>query len=306
MNAPAPTPGIGSPGIDHVVHCVADLDRAAARFEALGFTLTPRAQHPFGTGNRLAQLQGDFIELLSMTQPADVPEAGPGAFSFGAYNRDFLDRQGPGMSMLALKTKSWQDDRQRLRGAGIELFDPFAFGRTATQPDGTTVKFDFRLTFAPDPGFAEAVMFTCDHRHPPAQFWKADYQRHENTARNIDAVYMVAAEPAAHRPFLEKLFGTADETTDGLMVSLGDGGARLYLSGPEALARDLGGAVPPIPDGGGARFAGYGIAVDDPGAVEDRLAAADIDARPGAGVAQGCLVVPPDAGFGAALAFRGG
>jgi catechol 2,3-dioxygenase-like lactoylglutathione lyase family enzyme len=40
--------------IDHVVLAVRDLDRAAARYEQLGFTLTPRASHedrvlaPFG------------------------------------------------------------------------------------------------------------------------------------------------------------------------------------------------------------------------------------------------------------------
>ena len=41
---------------DHFVLAVNDLDQASEFFERIGFTLTPRAQHLFGTGNRLAKL----------------------------------------------------------------------------------------------------------------------------------------------------------------------------------------------------------------------------------------------------------
>lgn len=46
-----------------------DLDAAAASYEDLGFTLTPRAFHPdnMGTSNRLAQFKDEtFIELLEV------------------------------------------------------------------------------------------------------------------------------------------------------------------------------------------------------------------------------------------------
>ncbi|NIQ53863.1 MAG: VOC family protein, partial [Gammaproteobacteria bacterium] len=42
--------------IDHLVHAVDDLDAAAAAYEDLGFLVTPRADHPFGTSNRLVIL----------------------------------------------------------------------------------------------------------------------------------------------------------------------------------------------------------------------------------------------------------
>ena len=48
-------------GIDHLVLCVRDLNRARRLYERLGFTVTPRALHPFGTGNHLIQCEGNFI-----------------------------------------------------------------------------------------------------------------------------------------------------------------------------------------------------------------------------------------------------
>ena len=93
------------PDIDHFVVTVPDLDRAAAAFEALGFTLTPRAQHPWGTANRLAQLPGgNFIELLAIDRSALIAPHGDG-FSFGAFSRDVL-AHGARPSMLVLATSS--------------------------------------------------------------------------------------------------------------------------------------------------------------------------------------------------------
>ena len=47
--------------IDHLVLCVRDLEAARAIYRRLGFTLTPPARHPWGTGNSLVQLQGNFL-----------------------------------------------------------------------------------------------------------------------------------------------------------------------------------------------------------------------------------------------------
>ena len=68
-------------GFDHLVWAVEDLDAAAAGLEALGFTVTPRARHPWGTENRLVQLDGFFLELLAIGEGADIPEAKGDVFS---------------------------------------------------------------------------------------------------------------------------------------------------------------------------------------------------------------------------------
>ena len=79
-------------GIDHLVLCVNDLEPGAAFYRQLGFTTTPRARHPWGTDNCLIQLNGSFIELLTVSRPSLISAAGPKTFSFGAFNQKFNDR----------------------------------------------------------------------------------------------------------------------------------------------------------------------------------------------------------------------
>src|ERR1700704_6469635 len=89
---------------DHLVLAANGLDRQRDFYARMGFTLTPRARHPFGTANSLVQLQGNFLELLSVADPAAISQAGPGSFSFGAYNQAFLEKR-EGFSVLVLASR---------------------------------------------------------------------------------------------------------------------------------------------------------------------------------------------------------
>ena len=60
--------------INHLVLAGQDLDALRGTYGALGFTLCPRGQHPFGTGNTVIQLERNYLELLAVTQPDDVIE----------------------------------------------------------------------------------------------------------------------------------------------------------------------------------------------------------------------------------------
>mgnify|MGYP003655999645 CR=1 FL=1 len=251
--------------IDHVVLAARDLAALSAFYERLGFTLTPQAQHPFGTGNRLAQLQGSFIELLSVTKPDEVPEAPPGDFSFGAYSREYL-KTGEGMSMLALTSDGWEVDRDRFERSGFKLHPPFAFGRKARLPDGSEVKLDFRLTFLTDPALPRAPFFTCNHRHPAEIFWKAHYQTHANGAQRLADVQMVAENPEAHIGLFKRLFGAVVPINGGICAGL-DSAAFCVLE-PEAFAETYPGVQPPAVPEGEVRFAGFRVDVDDLDAAE--------------------------------------
>jgi len=91
-------------GINHLVLAGYDLEAMRSHYAALGFTVMPRAQLPFGTGNSVIQLHGTYLEPLAITAPQDVAGHRPGHFSFGAFNRNYLKRH-EGFSMLVLDTR---------------------------------------------------------------------------------------------------------------------------------------------------------------------------------------------------------
>ena len=255
-------------GIDHLVLAVRDLDAAAQFYERLGFTLTPLAQHPFGTGNRLAQLQGCFLELLAVTQPKLITEVSEGNFSFGAYNRDFLEGR-EGLSMIALQSANWKADRANFQHNGLDLPTPFWFSRMATQPDGSEVEMGFDLTFVPRAEAPEAMFFTCCHRHAPEHFYKPDYQMHANGAKAIRSVSVTTDDAVRARDFLMSL------EFDCNLFDVSGGS-----SGPE-------------------RLAGYEITVENLEVARNQLESQDIPYVK----TPSSLVVAADDAFGAEITF---
>ncbi len=249
--------------LDHIVLSVRDLEAAGSRFEALGFTVTPRAQHGWGTANRLVQFSQDcFIEILTVDRPELLEAHGqslpPGSFDFGAFNRDYLARR-EGFSMLVL---SGQDSRADAADfAPIGGHPTFDFERQATLPDGSSAKVAFSLAFASDPGLPDSGFFTCHNRFPEV-FWKPDFQRHANGAANIARAVMAAPEPAAHAAFFTRFTGRP-----GLAI---EGGLRFPLGRQELLVVEPG-RIPDLFPGQRARQSGphlIGIQVDAEGPAE--------------------------------------
>jgi len=261
-------------GIDHIVHCVRDLDVAVARFAALGFTLTPRALHPFGTGNALVQLQGNFIELLAIVEPAKIGAAAAGGFSFGAFCRDALERR-EGMAMLVFESRDARADHGDFERAGLDAYPVFDFARKATLPDGAEAEVAFSLAFVTHPRMPQAAFFTCQ-QHAPEYFWKPEYQRHANGARTIAEIVMVAERPADWRGFLEGLqgVGSVGDADGGLAVRTNRG--RVSVLDETAFAARFPGETAPI-EREGPVFAAAVVSVADLDVLRERLAASDSD-----------------------------
>lgn len=289
--------------IDHLVLCVRDLGRAGEAYERLGFTLTPRAAHPWGTGNRLAQFGRNFLELLGLDDPARIAAAkqgefGPAQFSFGAFNRDFLARR-EGMSMLVFEGRDAEADRAEFARTGLADFARFDFSRDARLPDGATARVGFSLVFAARADWPEAAFFTCQ-QHAPEHFWKPAYQRHANTALNVTEVVMAASEPAAHADWLARLTGAeAAAVTGGHAFTAEDATgcpsrvtllshAALLARWPEA---QINAATP--------HFAGFRLGVADLAATESCLREGRVPHRK----AGATLVVPADYAFGCVIEF---
>ncbi|OKL43521.1 VOC family protein [Pseudovibrio exalbescens] len=209
--------------IDHVVLAGRSLERLASCWERLGFTLTPQAQHPWGTQNRLIQIGSSFLELLSVTPEASIPPAGEGEFSFGAFNAGFLKTR-EGASMLVLSSDSPDRDRTAFETAGLPTYKPFSFEREAVGPDGTVRPVGFDLTFtssglSPNTGF-----FTCYNRYPE-NFWQPEYAVHQNGAQQVLGVVFVADDPGDHHGFLKGFsgVGTANLSSLGITLELDQG-----------------------------------------------------------------------------------
>ena len=85
-------------GLDHVVVMVHDLDAAADRWRALGFTLSPRGTHSahLGTGNYTIMFGTDYVELLGVLQGT----------ALNAPSRGFLQRRGEGIERAAFTTRN--------------------------------------------------------------------------------------------------------------------------------------------------------------------------------------------------------
>ena len=279
---------------DHLVLCVADLDRARAFYTSMGFTLTPRALHPFGTANSLVQLQGNFLELLSVADRALIPKVEPGKFSFAAYNEAFLKKR-EGFSMLVFATSDAAADAAEFKKNRLSAYDVFHFGRQATLPDGSKAQVDFSLAFVTNPAMPEAAFFTCQ-QHAPQYFWRPEFQRHANGAVRIAEVVMSAARPDEHKSFFERLMQAPVEVSS-TGLSVGEGDERLTVLNQAGLASRF----PEIPHSGEApQYEAYGIEVADLAAVKTLLTAAGVAFRAG----PRSLVLPPSAAFGTAIEFK--
>lgn len=243
-------------GIDHLVLCGRDHQAMRNVYAALGFTLTPEARHPFGTGNSLIQLEGCFLELLSVFEPGNIPQPAAGQFSFAAFNRDFLAMR-EGMSMLVLDSTDARADVAAFRAAGLTTYEPFDFSRKARLPDGQDVTVGFSLAFATDPAMPDIAFFTCQ-QHAPEHFWKADYQRHANRALTILDVSLVAERPADHATFLSAFAGfPATASDDGITVRTARGNISCIM--PRAFEKHYFRAAPDVR--GGPCFGGFTIGV---------------------------------------------
>ncbi len=285
------------PGLDHLVLGARDLGAVGARFERMGFTLTPRAEHPFGTANQLAILDGNFIELLGVAAPERFPSASAERYSLGAHLDDFLARR-EGLAFVVLSSSDARADHRRFREAGLDTYEPVDFSRAAAQPGGGEATVSFSIVFALPPEAADAPHFVCQ-QHTPEYFWHGEYQAHPNGARGITEVVLVADRPADLTPYYVALVAPNAVHGEGRRLLVETGRGRIVVLPPEEIEARFPGLDVPVP---AAR----------PAIVAMTLACADLarvaGCLDGGAVAyarvEDCLRVGPEAAFGAVVEFR--
>ena len=221
-------------GLDHLVVAVRDLDAAGQALRDLGFTVTPENRHAWGTANRLVQLDGFFIELLSVAEPDKIPRP-PTSLFLRCLQPGF-----PGGTGRRQHAGSGQHGAGRWTGpefekAGLQLFEPFSFERLANLADGSTAcpsgsTFDLhtpirwlspghRLFHLPQPLSGEFL----ESRFSAPRQWCDGHPA---------AVYLVAADPSDHHEFLGGFTGQREMRATSLGLELKT--ARGRISGADA------------------------------------------------------------------------
>lgn len=117
--------------IDHVLIAVPDLEEAAGQYQRLGFHLTGGGVHPGrGTANRLAVLDPEYLELITVIQPED---AWPDLVAF-------LRQYGSGIYNFALASDDLDADlaafRQRAAAGLTDLRPEEAWEGALVTPGG--------------------------------------------------------------------------------------------------------------------------------------------------------------------------
>jgi catechol 2,3-dioxygenase-like lactoylglutathione lyase family enzyme len=207
-------------GIDHVVIVVADLDRAIASFEALGFTVVRGGRHTgLGTHNALiAFADGAYFELIAFRVPASTHRW------FAAVSN------GGGLTDFCMQTGDLDADAAIFKRAGTAVSEPFAMERE--RPDGYMLKWVLAVAEPPSAG---AVPFLIrditprDERVPRAR-------AHRNGAAGIRTLTVAVEDAAAPRAFYERVLGARGEVCR--REDLGAAGVRFVVA-PDAAQHEL-------------------------------------------------------------------
>jgi catechol 2,3-dioxygenase-like lactoylglutathione lyase family enzyme len=232
-------------GLDHVVVIVRDLDAAAAAWQKLGFTISPRGVHSahMGTANHTLMLGEDYLELMGIVAPTER----------NAPTRALLEKR-EGIERAAFTTTDAAAGVAALRARGLqEAIGPTDFSRPVELADGTKTEAKFATFQWPlDERPGGLRIFACQH-FTRAAVWLPELQRHANGAHRIDHVEMLSTDPATAAAHMSRLIDMPVETEDdgAKRVETGAGrGAFVFVNRAMLEARHPGVSLAGLPDEG--------------------------------------------------------
>jgi catechol 2,3-dioxygenase-like lactoylglutathione lyase family enzyme len=275
-------------GIDHAVIVVRDLDKAAANWKRLGFTVSPRGTHSakMGSGNYTIMLDPDYIELLGVLVETE----------HNAPTRASLAQRGEGIERVAFTAVDSAAGAEEIRARGYEPLGPTDFERPVTMPDGSlsAAKFrTFQWPIAEAPGGLR--IFACQHKTRDT-VWIPELMKHANGAKRLRQALVVSPEPAKDAAHLARMIDreVKAEADGAAAVSSGSDRADFVFLTKDQLGRRYP-EVPlaGLPERGGASLV---IATSDLAAAEKAVGSTGIRSA-------GAVCVAPAAANGTLLAF---
>ena len=257
-------PPAGTLFLDHVSHFVPDLAAAARALEALGFTVTPasaqRSQHgPAGTANVCVMLEAGYLEFLAPT--ADTPNA---------QRLRAAMRRYPGVHLACFGTPAAEDEHARL---GWHGFAPLPLVRLQRRVAlrGAKRTARFKVVRVPPQLMPEGRIQFVEQLTPEA-IWTRKNLAHRNAVTGLEALYVVADDPADAAARWAQFTGTLPRR-EGELVRLDTARGRIFVGMEKSLSKIMG-PVPAAP-----ALAGYALACRDPQALAERCGALGLAVR---------------------------
>jgi hypothetical protein len=232
--------------INHVGTVVRDLAVTTARYEAMGFQLTPYSPHsgafkpgepvkPLGSGNRCVMFENTYLEILANEDPARPAERitnflkhhqGAHIICFDCGNCDHVDR--------------------RVRSLGIETSGVIPLQREIDTPEGVrTAKFE-RCQFAPR-NSPEGYIQTTTHL-TPQYIYQPRYIQHANGCFQLSEAIMVTDELSDFSQKYRSYIGAAPACeSDAVRFKLPRGTTLTLIDAQDAAEVLPGTLLPPIP-----------------------------------------------------------
>jgi glyoxalase-like protein len=244
-------PAPGELYLDHVAHFVPHLDAAGRLLEELGFAVTPESAHraqgePAGTSNRCVMLGAGYIEILAPT--LDTPNAQRVRAHMARYE---------GVHLACLGTSDAAAEQRRLSDHGFEPEPVVRLERTLD--NGAVARFN--VVYVPPEKMPEGrVQYV--QQLTPEHLWRAEHLAHDNGVSALEAVYVVAENPAEAAARWARFAGLLPRP-QGDLVGLETARGRILIGTRDRVSKLLG-DVPPAP-----ALAGYALACRHP----DELAA---------------------------------
>jgi hypothetical protein len=275
-------------GIDHAVVVVKDLDKAAANWKRLGFTVSPRGTHSakMGSGNYTIMLGADYVELLGVLAETD----------HNAPTRSFLARRGEGIERVAFTAIDATAGAEEIRARGYAPVGPTDFERPVTLPNGGKSEAKFRVFQWPiDEAPGGLRIFACQHKTRET-VWIAELQNHANTAKRLKQVIIVSPEAAQDAKHLARMIdreGHADPDDASVVPSGSDRADFVFLTRELLGHRYAGVSLAGLPERGAAALV---FVAGDLAAAEQAVGIAGVRSQAG-------VTVPPAAANGVLLAF---
>ena len=181
------------PTLDHVVVNARDqLDAAAAAYERLGFTLTPRGFHTLGSANHLAIFGTHYLELIGVLSP-DSPR------------RDVLGFP-TGLNGLVFGTEDATALHAALTLAGVDATPPNEFSRPVDLPSGPRDAVFRTVHVTPAPIWPGRIYF-CHHLTRDL-VWRDEWRHHANGTVGVVRILIASDDPARLGALFGRMFGT--------------------------------------------------------------------------------------------------